>query len=116
MAKEMKQKQRKVTPEELSSFCEQIALMLDSGMTPEDIINALLGGLDVNILEEQPVEYRCTCSRERTTKALITLGRDELLKLLEEQAAESGTEELEVVCRFCDRKQYYRRSDIEAMF
>lgn len=41
MAKETKQRQRKVTPEELSSFCEQIALMLDSGMTLYDGIEML---------------------------------------------------------------------------
>jgi len=62
------------------------------------------------------VEYRCNCSRERTTKALITLGKNDLLKLLDEQIAEGKGEELEVACRFCDKKQYYNRTDVEKMF
>ena len=44
------------------------------------------------------------------------LGKDELLKMLAEQVAEGSPERLTVNCRFCDKKQYFNRQDIERMF
>ena len=61
------------------------------------------------------MEYRCNCTRERVEKALITLGRDEMEKLLAEQKAEGKGDELEVCCRFCGGKQVFTRADIDAL-
>ena len=69
-----------------------------------------------DVFDELDVSYRCNCNRERTTRALITLGKPELLKLLEEQVSEGKHERLEISCRFCDKKQYYNRADVEKMF
>ena len=49
-------------------------------------------------------------------KALITLGRGEMEKLLAEQAAEGKGEQLEVCCRFCDKKYYFGKADVDSMF
>ena len=62
------------------------------------------------------MEYRCNCTRERVEKALITLGRDEMEKLLAEQKAEGKGDELEVCCRFCDKKYYFGKADVDSMF
>ncbi|MBQ9980799.1 MAG: Hsp33 family molecular chaperone HslO [Oscillospiraceae bacterium] len=86
-----------------------VTKMLDAGMTPEDIINALLGELDVHILEEQEVEYRCTCSRERLSAALVSLGREELTKIRQEQGG------AEMTCRFCDNIYNFTPEDIDAL-
>ena len=85
-------------------------------MSNEEIANIALKDIPFDVFDELDVAYRCNCSRERTTKALITLGKPDLLKLLEEQVADTGKERLEVSCRFCDKKQYYNRDDIEKMF
>jgi molecular chaperone Hsp33 len=68
------------------------------------------------VFDELDVAYKCNCSRERTTRALITLGKADLLKLVDEQVAEGKPARLEVNCRFCDKKQYYNCDDIEKMF
>lgn len=93
-----------------------VSSLFDEGMSNEEIANIALQDIPFDVFDELDVEYRCNCSRERTTKALITLGKPDLLKLLEEQVAETGKERLEVSCRFCDKKQYYNRDDIEKMF
>ncbi|MBQ9773068.1 MAG: Hsp33 family molecular chaperone HslO [Clostridia bacterium] len=93
-----------------------VSALFDAGMPLEEIAALALKDIPFDIFDELDVEYRCNCSRERTTKALITLGKEDLLKLLDEQVAEGKDERLEVACRFCDRKQYYDRADVEAMF
>lgn len=93
-----------------------VSRLFDKGLSNEEIAQIALRDIPFDVFDELDVEYRCNCSRERTTKALITLGKPDLLGLLEEQIAEGKPERLEVACRFCDRKQYYNRDDIEKMF
>ena len=93
-----------------------VSSLFDAGMSLEEIAGIALRDIPFEVFDEIDVAYRCNCSRERTTKALITLGKPDLLKLLGEQMAETGKETLEVSCRFCDRLQYYGREDIERMF
>ena len=98
------------------SNLSNVSSLFDAGMSLEDIASLALKDIPFDVFDELDVEYRCNCSRERTTKALITLGKNDLLKLLDEQAAEGKAESLEVACRFCDKKQYYTRDDVETMF
>ncbi|MBO4308554.1 MAG: Hsp33 family molecular chaperone HslO [Clostridia bacterium] len=93
-----------------------VSRLFDEGKSLEDIAKIALRDVPFDVFDEIDVAYRCNCSRERTTRALITLGKDELLKMLAEQAREGKPERLEVNCRFCDKKQYYNRADIEKMF
>ena len=93
-----------------------VSSLFDAGMPLEEIAALALKDIPFDVFDELDVDYRCNCSRERTTKALITLGKKDLLKLLDEQVAEGKPERLEVACRFCDQKQYYNRADVEGMF
>ncbi len=63
---------------------------------PETLLRRVLSDFEVEILETSPVEYRCYCSRERVERALISLGAEELEKILEEQGG------CELTCQFCD--------------
>ena len=93
-----------------------VSRLFDAGASLEEIAEIALRDIPFDVFDELDVSYRCNCSRNRTTKALITLGKPELLKLLEEQTADGKPERLEISCRFCDKKQYYNRADIEGMF
>ena len=73
-----------------------VTTMLDQGMTPEDILGQVLGTLGVVFMETTEVEYKCYCSRERVTSALISLGKKELAEIAE------GEETFPVSCQFCD--------------
>ena len=98
------------------SALANVSKLFDEGLSNKEIADIALKDIPYDVFDELEVEDRCNCSRERTTKALITLGKDDLLKLLEEQKSEGKSESLEVNCRFCDKKQYYNRADIEKMF
>lgn len=83
-----------------------VTQMLTSGMTGSDIALKVLEGLEPNILDDISVSYKCDCSRERVARALISMGRDELKSLAEEQ------ETTEICCHFCDKKYYFTRSEL----
>lgn len=83
--------------------------MLERGMTPEEILGEVCGALGVVFLETQEVAYRCYCSRERVSAALLSLGRKEL----EEIAAEGKT--FPVECQFCDTVYSFTPGDIQGL-
>ena len=64
------------------------------------------GDLGVLFFENEPVCYKCYCSRQRVTAALVSLGREEL----EEIAAEGKT--FPVECQFCDTLYEYTVEDV----
>ena len=76
---------------------EPMTAMLDKGMSLEEIISAVLDGFEVDFLQTEEIGYRCACSREKVERALISLGKTELSKMIEEQ------EKSEVTCQFCDK-------------
>ena len=93
-----------------------LSRLFEAGMDNKAIADLALRDIPYDVFDELEVEYRCTCSRERVSRALITLGKAELLRMLEEQKAEGKPDCLTVSCRFCDRIQRFTRTDIEALF
>lgn len=85
---------------------ESVSSMIDKGMTPEEICERLLRGLEPNVLEEGTALYRCDCSKERVERALISIGRDELIAMRDE---ENGCE---VSCHFCNKKYNFNYDDL----
>ena len=83
--------------------------MLEAGMTPEDILGQVCGDLGVVFMETTPVEYRCYCSRERVTQALISLGREELTEIAQEGKT------FPVECQFCDTVYSFTPEDIRGL-
>lgn len=86
-----------------------VTTMIDSGLSPEDIIRKVLDGFEVEIMDETDVVYKCTCSRERIEKALVSLGGKELSDMIEEQGS------AEVNCHFCDSTYKFTKSELEAL-
>lgn len=89
-----------------------ISAMVDSGMTNEDILKIALRDIPYDVFDEYGVEYRCTCSRERTGEAVRSIGESELLKLFDEQLADNGNDYLTVECRFCDKVYKFTKEDL----
>lgn len=73
----------------------------------EDLMNRWFDGLKPVILDRKPLEYRCTCSRQRMEKALIALGREELSRMIEDE-----TEGAELTCHFCKRSHKFTQGDL----
>lgn len=86
-----------------------VTAMLDSGMTPEDILGQVCGDLGVVFMETTPVEYKCYCSRDRVTAALISLGKKELTEIVHEG------KDFPVECQFCDEQYLFTPEDIQEL-
>ena len=93
-----------------------ISRLFDRGLTNKEIADIALEGVPFDVFDELYVDYSCNCTRERVEKALITLGKGELYKMLEEQKREGKGEVLEVSCRFCGRIERFESKDIDKMF
>ena len=86
-----------------------VTTMLEQGMTPEDILGQVCGELGVVFMETTPVSYKCYCSRDRVTSALISLGRKELTEIMEEGKS------FPVGCQFCSEVYDFTPEDIGEM-
>lgn len=95
--------------EENINAVKPVSTMIDEGMGPREIIETVLAGFSPEILDEREVRYRCTCSKQRVERALLSIGREDLEKLAEEQ------ETTEVACHFCDKKYTFTRAELEAL-
>lgn len=80
--------------------------MMTDGMTAEEIALRLLDGLEPNILDEAEVFYKCDCSRERTEKVLISLGKQELSEMAQEG------KDIDICCHFCNKKYNFTADEI----
>ena len=101
--------------EQNAASLNNISMLFDSGKSIKEIADIALDGIPYDVFDELEVGYRCDCSRERTTRALISLGKKELLSLLDEQEAEGKPREIEVCCRFCDKKYRYTEADLQKL-
>ena len=93
-----------------------VSALFEAGLSNEEIAAYALEGVEYDLFDELDCDYVCNCSRERMERALISLGPVELNKMLAEQIAEGKAEELEVNCRFCNKKHVFTREDVEKMF
>lgn len=88
---------------------KSVTAMLSEGMTPEDIVKKALKDFDVEVLYSQDIEYKCNCSKERVTKALISLGKEELALMAED------TKDAEISCHFCDKVYKFSPNEIKKL-
>ena len=86
-----------------------VSTILDRDDDPEHLLRQVMSDFDLKILETSPVEYRCYCSRARVERALISLGKEELQQLLEEQGHCSMT------CQFCDAVYDFSGEELRAL-
>ena len=93
------------TIQSISSVTE----MLSNGKKPEDIVEQLLSDYEIEYFDNVPTKYMCDCSRERTDRALISLGKDELTKIIEEDG------KAEITCHFCDNIYKYTKEELEKL-
>ncbi len=80
--------------------------LLDAGKTPEEILELLLGDMGLRILDRLPASFSCNCDRQRVEKALISIGREELEKIIEEDGKAN------LHCHFCAKEYDFTKSDL----
>ena len=83
--------------------------MLDKGMSPEEILKTVLCEFDLELFEQEPVEYRCYCSREKVEKTIITIGKKDMQEIIDEG------KDITVECQFCDTLYTFTPEDVQRL-
>lgn len=82
--------------------------MIQEGSSPEEVLRRIFAE-DFQMLDSYPVSFNCPCSRERFEAAIVTLGREEIARLIEEEDRDAT----EVVCHFCNEAYHFSPSEME---
>jgi molecular chaperone Hsp33 len=78
------------------SSIKSVTAMLDAGLTPEKMLEEILGEMDLEITDTMPLSYACNCSKERFTRGLISIGAKDIKEMIDDN------EPITVNCHFCN--------------
>ena len=82
---------------------------LHGGADAVQLLERVLEGQEPELLERRPVAYKCYCSRERVSRAIISMGKEEMQSLIEEQGG------AELTCQFCDKVYRFTKEDLQEL-
>ena len=100
-------------PEEVVARLEQaiaatdsVTKMLDAGLSLQQMLQKVTGGMELEFFEPTEVCYKCYCSRDRVESTLVSLGRKELQEIADEGKP------IQVGCQFCDTEYIFTPDEI----
>ncbi|KIL52533.1 Hsp33 family molecular chaperone HslO [Jeotgalibacillus soli] len=85
-----------------------VSKLIQQGLTPEQILETVLGEGNVKVLDSLPVTFHCKCSKERFSTAIISLGKQEIKEMIEEDG------KAEAQCHFCHEVYHYSKEELES--
>ncbi len=95
--------------EEKLAGITSVTELLDQGMTPEMILETILGEFGLEINDRLPARFFCNCTKRRVEKALISVGRKEIGEMIAEGKP------IEVNCHFCNKHYVFTVEELEEM-
>ncbi|MBO0961793.1 Hsp33 family molecular chaperone HslO [Neobacillus sp. MM2021_6] len=95
--------------EERLKTIEPISVLIERGLTPEQILEELFGKEQVKVLETMEVSFQCNCSKERFANAIVGLGAAEINAMIEEDG------QAEAHCHFCNEKYLFTKEELEEL-
>ena len=96
--------------EENIKSLKPVTTMLDSGLTPEEVLGEVLKGFDIEITDTMPVGFKCNCSKDRLTKALISLGKKEIKSILDDGKP------ITMNCHFCNTDYTFEIEELKDIY
>ncbi|WP_025783722.1 Hsp33 family molecular chaperone HslO [Sporosarcina sp. D27] len=93
--------------EQRISQMEPISKMIDRGLTPEQVLEEVLGKENVRVVDQMEVSFDCNCSKERFGTAIKSLGEEEILTMMNEDG------QAEAECHFCLEKYVYSKEELK---
>ncbi len=86
---------------------DTVTNMLEAGMTPEEMLQEVLKGLDIQFTDKLDTKFACDCSKEKVTKAIMSVGKQELEDMITEG------EDVEAKCHYCNTSYRYTVEDLK---
>ena len=86
-----------------------VTAMLDKGYTPENILEEVLEGLEVEFTDTVPTQFYCNCTKERVEKAIISIGKKDIQEMIDDG------KEIEVNCHFCNTNYTFSVEELKEM-
>ncbi|MBC3489846.1 Hsp33 family molecular chaperone HslO [Pseudomonas taiwanensis] len=77
----------------------------------ETLLHRLYHEDAVRLFDIQPLHFKCSCSRERSGNALVSLGEHDATQLVEECGGQ-----VEIDCQFCNERYFFDASDVAQLF
>lgn len=88
---------------------QPITTLLDEGMTPEMILEYVLGDLGLEVMEKMPVQFECNCSKERVEKAIASIKSEDIQEMIDDKKP------IEVNCHFCNTNYVFETGELQSM-
>jgi molecular chaperone Hsp33 len=95
--------------EERLSKIPPISKLIEKGLTPEEVLEEVLGKGEVKVLETMPISFKCQCSKERFSNAIISLGEKEIQEIIDED------QQAEAKCHFCNETYVFSDKELEEL-
>lgn len=89
-----------------------ISRYFDRGLTNEQIMDIAMRDIPYDIFDTIEVGYKCDCSAKRMKEKIKSLGKAEILKMLDEQETEGKPRELTAICRFCNSEYTFTEKEL----
>lgn len=86
---------------------EPVTSMLDKGFTPEQILETVLAGMDIEFTDTMPTAFACNCSKQRVEKALISIGKKDLDEMIQDG------KDIEMHCHFCNTSYQFSVEELK---
>lgn len=86
-----------------------VTALLEEGYTPKMLLEELLGNLELEVTDTIPTKFSCNCSKGRVEKAVISIGKKEIEKMIADR------EDIEVNCHFCNTHYQFTVEELKEM-
>ena len=86
-----------------------VTSVLEAGNSPEQMLEGLLAGLSMQVVDVMDAGYRCDCSKSRVERAIISIGKREIGEMIAEG------KEIEAGCQFCNKKYTFTVEELKGM-
>jgi molecular chaperone Hsp33 len=84
-----------------------ITSLLDQEMSPEMILEHILGDFGLDLMDKLPASFECNCTKKRVEKAIISIGQKEITEMIEEEKP------IEVNCHFCNTHYHFSVEELK---
>ena len=95
--------------EQRLAVMNSVTSFLEGGKTPEEMLDFLLGDMDLEITDSIPCSFYCNCSKEKVSKALISVGRKDLTEMINEGKP------ITVNCHFCNKNYTFNTEELKTL-